>query len=224
MKDYRIEIKVKNNILYKLMKAKGIDNVAEFSRLSGVNSPAIYNYMNLKEIPYFSKNHPKEGEFKKSVLDLAEYLEVTPYEMFPIQHLDKPLLTNKAESEMTFEEITQYILPGKDKPLLEDGLFEPEQAVFENEKQDSVSKMLKTLTENEETALRMYYGLDGPEKSMAEIGEQMNRTLPGSGSGGKKGKYSGEKGLTTERVSQIIAKALRKLIHESRSEQLKKIT
>ena len=224
MKDYRIEVRVKNNILYKLMKGKGIETVAELSRLCGVSLPLLYNYMNLMKIPYSNEKQAKEGEFKNSVLILAEYFEVTPYEMFPIQHLDKPLLTNKAESEMSFEEITQYILPGEDKPLLEDGLFEPEQKVYENEKRDSISKMLKTLTENEETALRMYYGLDGPEKSMAEIGEQMKRTLPGSGSGGKKGKYSGEKGLTTERVSQIINKAERKLRHKSRAKELRKFT
>ena len=222
MKDYRIEVKVKNNILYKLMKGKGIETVAELSRLSKVSLPMLYCYMNLKIIPYSNEKQAKEGEFKKSVIELAEYLEVTPYEMFPIQHLDKPLLTNKAESEMTFEEITQYILPGEDKPLLEDGLFEPEQKVYENEKRDSVSKMLKTLTENEETALRMYYGIDGPEKTMGEISEEMNRTIPGSGSGGKKGKYSDEKGVTTERVSQIINKAERKLRSKDRAKELRK--
>ena len=222
MKDYRIEVKVKNNILYKLMKGKGIETPAELARLSGVNVPAIYNYMNLKVIPYSSEKKAKEGEFKPSVLMLAEYLEVTPYEMFPIQHLDRPLLTNKAESEMTFEEITQYILPGQDKPLLEDGLYEPEQIVFEEEKHDAISKMLKTLTKNEETALRMYYGLDGPGKSMAEIGEHLNRSVLGSGGGGKPYRYTGEKGLTTERVSQIINKAERKLRHKSRAVELKK--
>ena len=222
MKDYRIEVKVKNNILYKLMKGKGIETVAELSRLSKVSLPMLYCYMNLKIIPYSNEKHAKEGEFKKSVLMLAEYLEVTPYEMFPIQHLDKPLLTNKAESEMTFEEITQYILPGQDKPLLEDGLYEPEQIVFEEEKHDAISKMLKTLTKNEETALRMYYGLDGPGKSMAEIGEHLNRSVLGSGGGGKPYRYTGEKGLTTERVSQIINKAERKMRHKSRAVELKK--
>ena len=213
MKDYRIEIKVKNNILYKLMKAKGIDNVAEFSRLSGVNSPAIYNYMNLKEIPYFSKKHPKEGEFKKSVLDLAEYLEVTPYEMFPIQHLDKPLLTNKAESEMTFEEITQYVLPGADKALLVDGLYGPEQIVYEGEKHDALSNMLKTLSKNEETALRMYYGLDGnKEESLTEIGKYMERKHP----------HLSSEPLTRERVRMIIEKGLRKMRHKSRARKLRK--
>ena len=118
MKDYRIEVKVKNNILYRLMKRKGIETPAELARLSGVNVPAVYNYMNLKVIPYSSEKNAKEGEFKNSVFLLAEFLGVTPYEMFPIQHLDKPLLTNKAESEMSFEEITQYILPNSDKPLL----------------------------------------------------------------------------------------------------------
>jgi DNA-directed RNA polymerase sigma subunit (sigma70/sigma32) len=204
------------------MNNKGIETPAELARLSGVNVPAVYNYMNLKVIPYSSEKKAKEGEFKPSVLKLAAYLEVTPYEMFPIQHLDKPLLTNKAESEMTFEEITQYVLPGQHKPLLEDGLYEPEQIVYENEKCDSVSKMLKTLTKNEETALRMYYGLDGPEKTMGEIGEHMNRSVLGSGGGGKPYRYTGEKGLTTERVSQIINKAERKLRHKSRANELRK--
>jgi len=222
MKDYRIEVKVKNNILYKLMNNKGIETPAELARLSGVNVPAVYNYMNLKVIPYSSEKKAKEGEFKPSVLKLAEYFGVSPYEMFPIQHLDKPLLTNKAESEMSFEEITQYILPNSDKPLLENGLYEPEQKIYESEKTDAISKMLKTLTKNEEVALRLYYGLDGPKLSMLEIGEHMHRAVLGSGGGGKNYKYQDEKGLTTERVSQIINKAERKMRHKSRAVELKK--
>jgi len=222
MKDYRIEVRVKNNILYKLMKGKGIETVAELSRLCGVSLPLLYNYMNLKKIPYSNEKQAKEGEFKKSILKLAEYLEVTPYEMFPIQHLDKPLLTNKAESEMTFEEITQYILPDSDKPLLEDGLFEPEHKVFENEKSDAISEMLKTLTKNEEAALRLYYGLDGPELPMSEIGEHLQRVVSGSGRNGKEYKYQNEKGLTTERVSQIIKKGERKMRSKLRANKLRK--
>jgi RNA polymerase sigma factor (sigma-70 family) len=196
MKDYRIEVRVKNNLLYRLMKGKGIDNVAELSRRSGVSLPQIYNYMNLKIIPYSSEKNAKEGEFKNSVLILAEFLGVTPYEMFPIQHLDKPLLTNKAETELTFEEITQYILPEEDKPLLEDGLYGPEQIVFEDEKQEAVADLFKTLSKNEVTALRPYYGLDGPKKTLKEIAEL--------------------KGITRERVRQIIKKAERKIRHPTR--------
>jgi len=209
MKDYRIEVKVKNNILYKLMKSKGIETVAELARLSGVYNLAIYNYMNLKEIPYSNAKQSKEGEFKQTVLKLAEFLNVTPYEMFPVQHLAKPLFTNKAESELTLEEINQYILPGGDKPLLEDGLYEPEQIIFEDEKKDAVTNLLKTLSQSEETVMRLHYGLDSPSMSFKEIGEQMeNRS--------SHGKRKGKKGISKSRVRQIFLTAERKLNHPSR--------
>jgi len=209
MKDYRIEVKVKNNILYKLMKGKGIDNVAELARKSGVSISSIYDYMNLKAIPYLRPS--KDNEFKLSAIQLAGFFNLTPYEIFPLQHLDKPLLTNKAGSELTFEEVSKFILPGGDKPLLEDGLYGPEQVVYNREKRDAISDMLKTLSKNEETALRMYYGLDGPKESFKEIGKYLERKHP----------HLSSEPLTTERVRMIIAKGLRKMRHESRSERIK---
>jgi len=209
MKDYRIEVKVKNNILYRLMKNNGIENVPELARLSGVNVPAVYNYMNLKVIPYSCEKKAKEGEFKQSVLKLAEFFNVTPYEMFPIQHLDKPLLTNKAETELSFEEITQYILPGEEKPLLEDGLFEAEHIIFEDQKRNAVSDMLKTLTKKEENVLRSYYGIDEPQQTLSEIARNVEKMT------GHK-VLTGEKGISKERMRQIILKAERKLNHPTR--------
>lgn len=209
MKDYRIEVKVKNNILYKLMKGKGIDNVAELARISGVSIFSIYDYMNLKAIPYLRSS--KDNEFKLSAIQLARFFNLTPYDIFPLQHLDKPLITNKAESELTFEEVSKFILPGEDKPLLEEGLYGPEQVVYNGEKRDAISNMLKTLSKNEETALRMYYGLDGPKESFQEIGKYLER----------KHSHLSSEPLTQERVRMIIAKGLRKMRHETRSDKLR---
>ncbi len=214
MKDYRIEVKVKNNILYRLMKRNGIETAAELARLSCVSLPAVYNFMNLKVIPYSCEKKAKEGEFKQSVLKLAEFLNVTPYEMFPIQHLDKPLFTNKAETELSFEEITQYILPGEDKPLLEDGLYDPEQIIFEDQKRDAVSDMLKTLTKREETVMRSYYGIDEPQQTLTEIARNVEKMT------GQK-VLTGEKGITKSRMRQIILKAERKLRHPTRERIVK---
>ena len=58
-KDYRIEIKVKNNVLYKLMLSKGIESIAELSRLSGLGLPRLYQYMNLTTIPYAESKYAK---------------------------------------------------------------------------------------------------------------------------------------------------------------------
>ena len=214
-KDYRIEIKVKNNVLYKLMISKGIKSVPELSRLSKVGLPRLYQYMNLKTIPY-TKNKYKnveEGVFKPTAIKLADFLNVTPYELFPLQHLDKPLLTNKAESEMSFEELAQYVLPDSEQSMLEDGLYGPEQLVFKNEKENAIDEMLKTLTKNEEIALRMHHGLDGREYSLKEIGQYLDR----------EGNMKKEKDnpLSKERVRQIINKAESKMRHGSRSTRLK---
>jgi hypothetical protein len=213
MKDYRIEVRVKNNILYRLMKRKGIENQSELARLSGVSYPTVSNYMNLKVIPY-STRQTKEGEFKQSVLKLAEFFNVTPYEMFPVQHLAKPLFTNKAESELTFEEITQYILPGEDKPLLDEGLFAPEQIIFEDQKRDAVSDMLKTLTKREETVMRSYYGIDEPQQTLTEIARNVEKMT------GQK-VLTGEKGITRTWIHQIILKAERKLRHPTRAQMVR---
>lgn len=204
MKDYRIEIKVKNNVLYSLMKKRGIENPAQLASLSGVSLPQVYNYMNLKDIPYTRQGRGADakltkGEFKPSALKLAEFLSVTPYEIFPLQHLDTPLLTNKAEAELSFEEIKEYILPGADKNLLEDGLYGPEQLIHEEERKDAINKVLKTLTKKEEIALRAYFGLGTLGKSLNKISKEEFYGL-----------------ISRERVRQIIQKAIRKLKHPSR--------
>ena len=214
-KDYRIEIKVKNNVLYKLMLSKGIESIAELSRLSGLGLPRLYQYMNLTTIPYAESKYAKvkEGVFKPSAEKLADFLNVTVYEMFPIQHLDKPLLTNKAESEMSFEELGQYVLPDSGQSILEDGLYGPEQIVFEGQKRDAVDEMLKTLTKNEETAIRLYYGFDGnKEQILSEIGKHLERKHP----------HLSSEPLTKERVRHILAKGLRKMRHKERSNKLRK--
>ena len=48
MKDYRVEVKVKNNYLFRLMQSYGLNNAAELSRASGVAQGTIGKVLNLK--------------------------------------------------------------------------------------------------------------------------------------------------------------------------------
>jgi hypothetical protein len=57
---------------------------------------------------------------------------------------------------------------------------------------------------------------------MSEIGEHLQRVVSGSGRNGKEYKYQNEKGLTTERVSQIIKKGERKMRSKVRANKLRK--
>lgn len=64
-----------------------------------------------------------------------------------------------------------------------------------------IKRSLSTLTEREKIIIIYFYGIDGQERTLEEIGEELD--------------------LTRERVRQIKEKALRRLRHSSRSKLLK---
>ena len=67
---------------------------------------------------------------------------------------------------------------------------------------DQLAEVLDTLTDREENVLRLRFGLDdGNPRTLEEVGRVF--------------------GVTRERIRQIEAKALRKLRHPSRSNQLR---
>lgn len=73
--------------------------------------------------------------------------------------------------------------------------------VDDNFVREEMLKTLSNLSSKESTVLRLRYGLDGPEKTLEEVGNIFN--------------------VTRERIRQIEAKALRKLRHPSRRKNLK---
>ncbi len=85
----------------------------------------------------------------------------------------------------------------KDDTVLEnyisnEGAVSPEEAVIDNILRDQISKVLETLSEREQTVIKLRFGLeDGIPRSLEEIGRIM--------------------GVTRERVRQIEEKSLKKL-------------
>ncbi len=78
----------------------------------------------------------------------------------------------------------------------------PDQSAAHAMLRDQVSRVLATLTKREEKVVRLRFGLgDGTPRTLEEVGTIFN--------------------VTRERVRQIEAKALRKLMHPSRSRKLK---
>lgn len=66
---------------------------------------------------------------------------------------------------------------------------------------DETLKALSTLSTKENTIICLRYGLDGPEKTLEEVGYEFN--------------------VTRERIRQLEAKALRRLRHPSRSQKIR---
>ncbi len=66
---------------------------------------------------------------------------------------------------------------------------------------DEIKRVLHTLSTREERIIKLRFGIDGPAHTLQEIGDIFS--------------------LTRERIRQIEAKALRKLRHRTRSQQLR---
>ncbi|MBO9599726.1 MAG: sigma-70 family RNA polymerase sigma factor, partial [Cohnella sp.] len=80
--------------------------------------------------------------------------------------------------------------------------MEPADAAAFELMREQLEDVLETLTEREESVLRLRFGLDdGRSRTLEEVGQAF--------------------GVTRERIRQIEAKALRKLRHPSRSKRLK---
>ena len=99
MKDYRIQISVKNNYLRTRMESAGFYGGSELARVSGVSQTDISAYMTLRRAPLGAKG------WRKSALDLAIFLSCEPEDLFPPQHIEKALPKNRIEIEASLDDV-----------------------------------------------------------------------------------------------------------------------
>ena len=85
MKDYRVEVKVKNNYLFNLMQSYGLSNGAELSRASGLDQTSIGRVLNLKA-PAFTK----KGETTATAQTLCDFFSCSVYDLFPTSTSGRP--------------------------------------------------------------------------------------------------------------------------------------
>ena len=162
MKDYRVEVKVKNNYLFKLMQSYGLSNAAELSRASGVTQTAIGKILNLKA-PALTKT----GKSTATAQTLCDFFSCSVYDLFPPQHINDPLQTNSGSIEANMAELTSSnLLAGGTDPL---------QIVSDGDAVDLVAAAVGKLTSREKTIVDARFGLDGEEeKTLAQLGKELN--------------------------------------------------
>jgi len=155
MKDYILQIKIKNGFLLRLMREHGCPTAPALQRASGVSLARIYQYLNLKDLPI-----RKDGAWQAAALQLSEFFRVLPEMLFPVQHITKALPTNSIEAEISLDEIKS--LPGLGGSyLLEDGEEEEEES-------RKLQKYLDTLPSREQSILTRRFGLNGGEPMLLE--------------------------------------------------------
>jgi len=181
LKDYRVEMKVKNNLLASAMERKGIASAAELSRQSGVTQNDIGKYLNLQQSIYDFR-----GEYRPQFMQLCEFFNLMPSELYPEAQMSEPLKSNKRVIEADAHELVR----------LEADALDPAQIIELGSRREAIRGMLFSLTKKESDVVSLRLGFEGVEHTWEEIGNVY--------------------GVSRERVRQIYGKALRKLRHPER--------
>ncbi|MBI2473365.1 hypothetical protein HYV70_02320 [Candidatus Uhrbacteria bacterium] len=180
-KDLRVEMKVKNNILYRAIFDSGSwKTISTFCRHFGLSQTRVGALLSLKISPL-----RKDGSYLKLCKDLSAVLALSCDELFPL-HLYNKTGTNLVIREISWEEAARFVSSElTEQQNLPDDLF------FRKELQEQFSIVLGTLTPLEEKVIRLLYGFDESEQTLEEVGDRFS--------------------LTRERIRQIELRAIGKL-------------
>jgi RNA polymerase sigma factor (sigma-70 family) len=189
--EYRIDIKVRNNLILTKIESLGYKSVHDFCNASGISYPTLLNFTNMKN-PIFDT----KGRIKKSIQKLCDLLNCIPEEIFSASQMEASLKSNKRTLQVKEAEMMFLMDQSNNQNILED-LTERQQM------EDLTEEALGTLTQREEKIIQMRFGL-GEYKKEHNLNE-----------------ISGEFNLSSDRIRQIEQKALRKLRHHVRSEKLR---
>ena len=156
MKDYRVEIKVKNNLLASAMDRKGITSAAELSRQSGITYNQACRYLNLQESIYDFR-----GEYRQCFMRLCDFFNLMPHQLYPEAQMGEPLKTNKKTIEADAHELVR----------LETDALDPAQIIELGSRREAVRGMLFSLTKKESDVVSLRLGLEGEEHTWEDIGK-----------------------------------------------------
>lgn len=206
-----IKKQIFNNEIRKRRLALGM-NQKDFAKAIGISFSILHDFETFKRYPkvhYWKSKSNKEHTsdvYMEAGLKLVKYLNV-PFEiLFPEWLSEYEVKTSIIESEIkitTKQLDSPEILQLTDPRSLDDW-------VDKKLLRKQVKEELETLSEREKQVLEIRYGLNGNmPHTLRETGQIL------------KNKTTKKLGISTERMRQIEAKALRKLRHPSRADKLK---
>ncbi|OIO49396.1 MAG: hypothetical protein AUJ39_01145 [Parcubacteria group bacterium CG1_02_42_13] len=195
-KDLRVEIKFRNNRLYKAIFNR-YKSVSEFCKEIAVHvHPAtVYRFLNLESSPLKRSGE----EYKNSCKNIATFFGLPVEDLFPI-HLYQ-IKKTQFSGEIAFSRLRPLIYAS----LLSLPAPDPYEELEKKEQPAELKRVLtKALSSKELLVLYMRWGLNDEEPlTLKEVGKEF--------------------GVTCERIRQIEAKALKKLRHITNKRQIERI-
>jgi hypothetical protein len=198
MQNVRVEIKIKNNILYSLI-CDNYNSIKSFCEKEKLSYSLVINYVSLNYNPYkFNKDNVQV--YSKTAISISEIFKLTPDIIFPID------LYKIEKNKMIITSDINMIQHNKELKMIESN---PEYILEKKEFLQDINDILKSLKYRERLAIEMRHGLNGyKESSFEEISKIIinDRT--------------GEQGVSITIARNTYNKAMKKLRHPSRSSKL----
>ena len=192
MKDYLVQVRIKNGYMHRRMRERGFASNAALSRESGVHQSRIGEFLNLKSYPMSRIS----GQWLAGVQALANTLNCLPEEMFPPQHIQDPLIKNDVEFELNLNEVR----------LLE-RQSDPEALLLEDESRTLVHTALAKLAKKHPREAQAVQQRFFEDATLKEIADKLPLSIrPPSGSGPRETKT-----VSVERARQMVKSGIRDL-------------
>jgi RNA polymerase sigma factor (sigma-70 family) len=193
MNEYRLKIKIQNNLLVSAIETAGYATPAAFGRAANVAPTSISRIVSMKDSPI----NKSTGAFTVDARKIMDCLGALPEDLWTDEQLTLELKTNAAQTSIGRRELAALLARNTGEEV--EVLPAPEDAVAARELREKIAEILDTITPREAKVIRLRFGLDdGKERTLEEIGGIIE--------------------ASRERVRQIEDKALRKLKHPTRHE------
>jgi RNA polymerase sigma factor (sigma-70 family) len=158
MKEFRLKVSVRNNLLLSAIEAQGYTSVAEFERACGLGMGRINNLVAMRDAPIL-----QSGEFSQNAKLVMEVLGAAPTDLWTEQQLTIKLKTNSGERAIDAN-LVQHLLEQKDRT---DYLPSPEDSLLAAETSAIVNEVLGTLKPREKDVLQQRFVNDS---TLQEVG------------------------------------------------------
>lgn len=193
-KDYRVEIKIRNNLLLEKIERAGYKNVAEFAKAISIPYSVISDFITMKKAPINKFTNTYSPRF----MEIVDFLDCMPEDIFPKSRMSAPLKSNYISFKGDEGDVKNLTAS------MASIAIDPEKKMIVDEARRTIHDSLYALTPKEHRILTLLFGLDGNEpKTLEQVSEEFN--------------------LTRQMIRIIQNKALKKLKHPAKSRKLREI-
>lgn len=160
MEEYRIDLKVRNNLILTKIEELGFSTPRSFCKIYDICYISLLKLINMKNPPLIPN-----GKYRKIVYTLCDILGCIPEELFSAKQMEVALETNKRTLQVKEAEML-FMINQSETLLLEE--------IIDNDNmKKTLEEKLFTLTSREKKVLELRFGLNNEdENTLKEVGEK----------------------------------------------------